>query len=71
MKKLSLNPLSLDKQTIALLDANQLQNVVGGLAKLAANSTGCGSGASTCGSAGGSTGCGSGASVCPKAKMMR
>ena len=68
MKKLSLNPLALDKQTIALLDANQLQNIVGGAARGAATSTGCGSGSSICASAGGSTGCGSGASVCPKPK---
>ncbi|MFK8010000.1 MAG: class I lanthipeptide [Saprospiraceae bacterium] len=65
MKKLSLNPLTLDKQTIALLDANQLQNVVGGLARLASDSTGCGSGASTCPKGAGSTGCGSGGSTCP------
>lgn len=66
MKKLSLNPLQLDKETIALLDANQLQDVVGGANVLVgAGSTGCGSGASTCSVGAGSTGCGSGGSVCP------
>lgn len=30
MKKLKLNPLSLDKQTIALLDEKQLQEIKGG-----------------------------------------
>ncbi|MFK8010001.1 MAG: class I lanthipeptide [Saprospiraceae bacterium] len=53
MKKLSLNPLSLDKSTIAILDSNQLHDVVGG--KGVSSSTGGG---------GGSTGCGSGSSTC-------
>ena len=48
MKKLSLNPLALDKDTIAILDANQLQDVVGGVSSSSGNSTGCGSGGSTC-----------------------
>ncbi|CAL2107778.1 conserved hypothetical protein [Tenacibaculum sp. 190524A02b] len=62
---MKLNPLKLDKQTIASLNDNQLKEVVGGVnhLKIAAGSTGCGSGASTC-SSGGSTGCGSGASTC-------
>lgn len=67
MKKLKLSPLELDKATIALLDANQLQDVVGGTNNLvgiiSGGSTGCGSGSSTC-SSGGSTGCGSGSSTC-------
>lgn len=67
MKKMILNPLQLDKETIAMLDATQLADVVGGLNDLGSStkggSTGCGSGASTCGS-GGSTGCGSGGSTC-------
>ena len=57
MKKLSLNFLELDKQTIALLDANQLRDVVGG-----ANNTNPSSSSTTTG--GGSTGCGSGSSQC-------
>lgn len=67
MKKLKLSPLELDKATIAMLDANQLQDVVGGVNNLVGavggSSTGCGSGSSTC-SSGGSTGCGSGSSTC-------
>ncbi|OMP81111.1 class I lanthipeptide [[Flexibacter] sp. ATCC 35208] len=64
MKKLALNPLALDMETIAKLDEKQLLEITGGVSdELAAGSTGCGSGASTCGS-GGSTGCGSGASTC-------
>ena len=66
MKKLSLNPLVLDKQTIALLDANQLRNVIGGVGNSkTSTSTGCGSGTSTCGPGAGSAGCGSGGSTCP------
>ena len=64
MKKFNLDPMSLDKETIAMLDDKQLMEIVGGLAAKAAASTGCGSGGSTCGSAGGSTGCGSGGSTC-------
>ncbi|HBN6703094.1 hypothetical protein HZP84_10415 [Elizabethkingia anophelis] len=63
MKKLELDPLSLDKETIALLDEKQLQEIVGGQATIQGSSTGCGSGGSTC-SSGGSTGCGSGGSTC-------
>lgn len=62
-----MNPLELDKETIALLDGQQLQEIVGG-ANLSepsgdGGSTGCGSGGSTC-SSGTSTGCGSGGSQC-------
>ena len=56
--------MSLDKETIAMLDDKQLLEIVGGLSALPAASTGCGSGGSTCGSAGGSTGCGGGGSTC-------
>lgn len=49
MKKTTLNPLALDKETIAKLDEKQLQEIVGGTnADVAATSTGCGSGSSTC-----------------------
>lgn len=49
MKKTVLNPLALDRETIAKLDEKQLQEIVGGVAtELAATSTGCGSGSSTC-----------------------
>ncbi|WP_295211085.1 class I lanthipeptide [uncultured Chryseobacterium sp.] len=64
MKKLELDPLSLDKETIALLDEKQLQEIVGGQAAAPGTSTGCGSGGSGCGAGGGSTGCGSGGSTC-------
>jgi hypothetical protein len=64
MKKLTINPLALDKETIARLDEQQLEDITGGtISELSANSTGCGSGASTCGG-GSSTGCGSGSSTC-------
>lgn len=63
MKKLVLNPLALDKETIAKLDEKQLQEIVGGITTdMDDASTGCGSGSSTCG--GSSTGCGSGSSTC-------
>ncbi|MFK8010002.1 MAG: class I lanthipeptide [Saprospiraceae bacterium] len=61
MKKLSLNPLSLHKQTIALLDFNQLQTIAGGMT--AACQPG-GSGHWSSNGGGGSTGCGSGSSTC-------
>jgi hypothetical protein len=70
MKKLQLDPLSLDKETIALLDEKQLMEIVGGHAIAPATSTGCGSGGSTCSTQpvvvkpGTSTGCGSGGSTC-------
>lgn len=64
MKKFNLDPLALDKETIALLDEKQLQEIVGGNTEpITASSTGCGSGGSTCGSSN-STGCGSGGSTC-------
>jgi hypothetical protein len=54
MKNLELNPLDLDKETIALLDGKQLQDVLGGANQNVqivrfGTSTGCGSGSSTCG----------------------
>ncbi len=64
MKKLELDPLSLDKETIALLDEKQLQEIIGGQAAAPGTSTSCGSGSSICGTEGGSTGCGSGGSTC-------
>ena len=56
MKKLSLNPLALDKETIALLDTQELQAIAGGKARLAAAGTtsGCGTGTTDC-SGGGSS----------------
>ncbi|WP_161596652.1 class I lanthipeptide [Chitinophaga vietnamensis] len=52
MKKVILNPLELDKETIAQLDETQLQQIVGGTGAATvlqqATSTGCGSGSSTC-----------------------
>lgn len=65
MKKFNLDPLALDKETIALLDEKQLQQIVGGGSDLdvGGGSTGCGSGGSTCSSSN-STGCGSGSSTC-------
>ncbi|WP_343693113.1 class I lanthipeptide [Chitinophaga sp.] len=64
MKRLQLNPLALDKETIAKLDEKQLQEITGGISEEAdGSSTGCGSGGSKC-STGTSTGCGSGGSQC-------
>jgi len=50
MRKLELNPLALDLETIAKLDEKQLQEIVGGAVndELPQTSTGCGSGSSTC-----------------------
>ncbi|MCI5080325.1 MAG: class I lanthipeptide [Saprospiraceae bacterium] len=52
MKKVALNPLQLDKETIALLDGKQLQDIVGGAhhapSSSGGTSTGCGSGSSQC-----------------------
>lgn len=56
MKKMSLSPLALDKQTIAMLDAKQLNEVKGGLNIVSPSSS--------TGGGGGSTGCGSGSSQC-------
>ncbi|WP_143305163.1 class I lanthipeptide [Chitinophaga vietnamensis] len=66
MKKVILNPLELDKETIAQLDEMQLQQIVGGINQtmLMATSTGCGTGGSGCGTGGNSSGCGSGGSTC-------
>lgn len=66
MKKLELDPLSLDKETIALLDEKQLMEIIGGKGAAPAGSTGCGTGGSTCDNTGtgASTGCGSGGSTC-------
>jgi hypothetical protein len=65
MKKFNLDPLALDKETIARLDEKQLQAIVGGnYEAMLGTSTGCGDGGSTCGTGGGSTGCGSGGSTC-------
>jgi hypothetical protein len=58
MKKAILNPLELDKKTIALLDATQLQAVTGGAAGVGITAPSSSSGG------GGSTGCGSGSSQC-------
>ncbi|OMP81113.1 class I lanthipeptide [[Flexibacter] sp. ATCC 35208] len=66
MKKVILNPLSLDQETIAKLDEQQLREINGGISEdVAAGSTGCGGGGSSCGSggSGGGGGCGSGAST--------
>jgi hypothetical protein len=65
MKKLSLDPLALDKQTIAKLDEAQLQEIVGGILEdFAATSSTCTAGNSSCGTTGGSTGCNTGSSKC-------
>ncbi|HEX6180163.1 MAG TPA: class I lanthipeptide [Chitinophagaceae bacterium] len=66
MKKFNLDPLTLDKTTIALLDEKQLQEIMGGRSdgELLGTSTGCGTGGSNCGTGGGSSGCGSGGSSC-------
>ena len=50
MKKFNLDPLTLDKTTIALLDEKQLQEIMGGRSdgELLGTSTGCGTGGSTC-----------------------
>lgn len=69
MKKVVLNPLSLDQETIAKLDEQQLREINGGISEdVAAGSTGCGGGGSSCGTggsggSGGDGGCGSGAST--------
>ncbi|CAL2107782.1 Bacteriocin-type signal sequence-containing protein [Tenacibaculum sp. 190524A02b] len=67
MKKIKLNPLELDKETIASLNSKQLREVIGGNNHRlvpSGNSTGCGSGGSNCTITGGSTGCGNGGSQC-------
>lgn len=62
MKKLVLNQLTLDKETIAMLDAKQLQAISGGF-NTNNNTSACGSGGSAC-SNGNTTSCGSGGSIC-------
>ncbi|OMP81112.1 class I lanthipeptide [[Flexibacter] sp. ATCC 35208] len=64
MKKIQLNPLALDKETIAKLDEKQLMEITGGISEeVDGSSSGCGSGGSKC-STGTSTGCGAGGSQC-------
>ena len=64
MKKFNLDPLALDKETIAMLDEKQLQAIVAGNSTLPGTSSGCGTGNSTCGTGGGSSGCDGGGSTC-------
>ncbi|NSL85859.1 class I lanthipeptide [Chitinophaga solisilvae] len=65
MKKIKLDPLALDRETIAKLDEQQLQEIVGGvIADFAATSSGCDTGGSDCGETGQSGGCASGSSKC-------
>ena len=65
MNKVKLNPLTLDKETIARLNANQLSSVLGGFVGRSSCSNCCEFGGSTCSIVnGGSTGCGAGSSVC-------
>jgi hypothetical protein len=52
MKKLNLDPMGLDKETIASLDENQLQEIVGGQGAATAapgTTSGCGTGTTKCG----------------------
>ena len=64
MKKFNLDPMSLDKETIALLDVKQLMEIVGGItANGAASQRCCGGGSGACTDAT-STGCGTGGSTC-------
>jgi len=62
MKKLALDPLFLDKETFALLDERQLQEIVGGLGTGGQDTGGCTGGTSTC--SGKTTGCAGGGSTC-------
>lgn len=62
MKKLKLNPLSLDKQTISLLDERQLQEIKGGKNYQSP----CPAGATTANPPDSTTGCGAGGSACPQ-----
>lgn len=67
MKKMSLSPLKLDKQTIALLDTKQLYAVIGGQNRddsASGASIGCCTGSSCCSPNGTSVGCSAGGSVC-------
>lgn len=65
MKKIKLDPLALDKQTIARLDERQLQEILGGaVADFAATSGDCTTGSSGCGGTGFSSACSTGSSQC-------
>jgi hypothetical protein len=64
MKKIKLDPLSLDKETIAKLDEAQLQEIIGGAVEdFAVTSGNCGQN-SDCGTTGTSGSCGLGSSKC-------
>lgn len=64
MKKIKLNPLALDKETIAKLDENQLLEIVGGsVEQLAATTSGCSTGSTDC-SGGTTVGCSTGGTSC-------
>lgn len=65
MKKVKLNPLALDRETIAKLDEQQLQEIVGGaIADFAGTSGDCTTGNSDCGTTGTSGDCSTGSSKC-------
>jgi hypothetical protein len=65
MKKIKLDPLALDKETIAKLDENQLLEIVGGsVEQLAYTSSGCSGGSTDCGSTGTTIGCTGGNTKC-------
>lgn len=70
MKKKKFAPLSLDKETVNLLDKRQLKGIKGGNKSdtIEPNSTGCTAGGSNCGTGGfgdgPSLGCNSGGSIC-------
>jgi hypothetical protein len=64
MKKKKFAPLSLDKETVNLLDKSQLKGIKGGKMEVPGNSTGCTTGGSACGSGGNSAGCTLGQSTC-------
>ncbi|WPV01568.1 class I lanthipeptide [Mucilaginibacter sp. cycad4] len=65
MKKIKLDPLALDKQTIAKLDERQLQEILGGaVADFQATSGDCNLGSSSCGTTGNSGSCNTGSSQC-------
>lgn len=65
MKKIKLDPLALDKQTIAKLDEKQLQEILGGaVADFAWTSGDCSNGSTDCGITGGSGTCAFGSSQC-------
>ncbi|WP_293785075.1 class I lanthipeptide [uncultured Pedobacter sp.] len=64
MKKINLDPLALDRETIAKLDEKQLQEIVGGaIENFAATSGDCSTGSSDC--SGGTSGdCSTGNTKC-------